>query len=276
MHPAQCRNRVPGARNRRPPACGAALDTPKHPVSGVDSSTLQDLLRLQQRLLLLLHHDGPAGAATFGEPAPAGRYFTDLRLIASLICVTWPAARPLSLAALAQPLDDYVAQQRQLIEHARQTKAKILRHAIYDKPPAGSVACAGLLFVADQILTTDQDHNGDRLGELIAGPVVKNWAAHFIRPKTTAQKGYKPPPHRTSRPTGRGSASAGSRQAAWPQNVSASPIRGDFLHHIDDGRSGNHNRRRSPCRSWQVQPDSATSTSRHSSPTTGTTVTSPA
>jgi len=61
---------------------------------------------LQQRILDLLDPAGPDHTTTFEMPTPVSRYFTDLRLLANVICATWPVVRPLAVSTdLANELD---------------------------------------------------------------------------------------------------------------------------------------------------------------------------
>jgi len=150
------------------------------------------LIGLQQRILDLLDPAGPDHTTTFGMPTPVSRYFTDLRLLANVICATWPVARPLAVSNdLASELDAHVAERRDLIADMTQHKEMVARHTIYDRPPTGSAAAAGLLAIAERILA---GHHHDALGELTDGPDGQRWAEHF-----SGADPRRPPPRRAWR-----------------------------------------------------------------------------
>jgi hypothetical protein len=164
-----------------------------------------EALALQQRILDLLDPAGPDHTTTAGEPTPVSRYFTDLRLLANLVCATWPAARPLAISpAFADPVDTHATERQDLIADLTQHKELVARHTIYDRPPPASAPCAGLIAIADRILT---GHHNDLLGELTDGPDGQRWAEHFIHAEPYCSPGLvaaaaphvaryrKPPPN---------------------------------------------------------------------------------
>ena len=263
LHPAQCRNQIgrktagPTLRGSARVACGHRLDhsDADGTVDAAPTSAMgivhDALIGLQQRILDLLDPAGPDHTTTFGMPTPVSRYFTDLRLLANVICATWPVARPLAVSNdLASELDAHVAERRDLIADMTQHKEMVARHTIYDRPPTGSAAAAGLLAIAERILA---GHHHDALGELTDGPDGQRWAEHFIRAELHCSPGLvaaaaphvaryrKRPPNgrlpakpktkrpKTKRATTPGqpkplpSTSAGGRPA--PQPVSPLPLR---------------------------------------------------
>lgn len=187
LHPTQCRNQVGHSRPLAAwirIACGHRLDQtddpdPNDALTASPGLVVDALMALQQRILGLLDPTGPGHTNTFGAPTPVSRYFTDLRLLANLICATWPIARPSAISPVfADHLDTHVTERRGLIANMAQRDGKIARHTIYDRPPAASASCASLIAIADGILA---GHHQDLLAELIDGPDGQRWAEHFIR-----------------------------------------------------------------------------------------------
>ena len=114
------------------------------------------------------------------------RYFTDQRLLANLVCATWPAARHLAISpAFADRLDTHVAERQALIAYMVEHKGKIARHAIYDRPPDNAAQSAALITIVDRILAG----HDELLGELTDGPDGRRWAEHFIRAETHCSPG---------------------------------------------------------------------------------------
>jgi hypothetical protein len=149
LHPAQCRNQIgrttagPTLRGSARVACRHRLDHPDGPdadgtVDAAPTSAVgmvpDALIGLQQRILDLLDPGGADHTTTFEMPTPVSRYFTDLRLLANVICATWPVARPLAVSNdLADELDAHVAERRDLIADMTQHKEMVARHTIYDR-----------------------------------------------------------------------------------------------------------------------------------------------
>ncbi|MDP4512116.1 TniQ family protein [Nonomuraea turcica] len=112
LHPTQCRvslaerpgSNPPGAK---PKICGVRLDqSPDDIPPRPGASELQS----QQRLLDLLGPDRP--------PEKAARFFTDVRMLASLICVSWPLGRDLFDTAMAPAITEHVrAREQSLTPH---------------------------------------------------------------------------------------------------------------------------------------------------------------
>jgi hypothetical protein len=196
LHPAQCRNRVTATRTARvSTACGARLDSGRGPTttSAVDPALLGNLLTFQHRILRLLDPALTADTSSAGQPTTADRHFTDLRLIANLICLTWPAAQSLAFSApQAAAIDGHVDERRHAIRHADRHHTKTQQHTIYDKPPTDSLACGSLLALADHLLNPDDTGITDRrLGQLIGGKPTANWAAHFLRNRNYCSPGLR-------------------------------------------------------------------------------------
>ncbi len=228
LHPAQCRNQIgrktagPTLRGSARVACGHRLDYPDAG-GAVDAA----LIGLQQRLLDLLDPGGPDHTTTFGMPIPVSRYFTDLRLLANVICATWPVARLLAVSNdLANELDAHVVERRDLIADMTQHKERVARHTIYDRPPTGSAAAAGLLAIAEQILA---GHRHDVLCELTDGPDGQRWAEHFIRAELHCSPGLvaAAAPHvaryRKRPPNGRLPAKPKAKRATRPRQPKPLP-----------------------------------------------------
>src|SRR6266545_3128353 len=228
LHPAQCRNQIgrktagPTLRGSARVACGHRLDYPDAG-GAVDAA----LIGLQQRLLDLLDPGGPDHTTTFGMPIPVSRYFTDLRLLANVICATWPVARLLAVSNdLANELDAHVVERRDLIADMTQHKGRVARHTIYDRPPTGSAAAAGLLAIAEQILA---GHRHDVLCELTDGPDGQRWAEHFIRAELHCSPGLvaAAAPHvaryRKRPPNGRLPAKPKAKRATRPRQPKPLP-----------------------------------------------------
>lgn len=127
LHPAQCRLPGPAGPGSQHPGrqpCGQRLD--EHRADGPGPGQLPPgALALQQHLLAMLADTGyPAG--------DAAAYFTDLRVITAMLCLTWPASG--DLTGLSAP-------------------ALISRHVselgtgyrpVADRPPRHPLAAAGL------------------------------------------------------------------------------------------------------------------------------------
>jgi len=196
LHPAQCRAAAAAdAGPGRPPACGARLDTPS--TSDPERPIPASLLDFQQRLLGLLDRDGPATTVSIGHDTTVERYFTDLRLLSSLICASWPQARSLApSAALADAIDHHAARQRKQIEGLGGHAARSGVHPIHDTPPLDSMACAGLLATADRILSLDDPRAvGEQLRPLLAhgGRAARRtrWGQQFLRADPDCSAGLR-------------------------------------------------------------------------------------
>lgn len=131
LHPAQCRQPLPGAggsrgRGRQP--CGQRLDQP-----GPEPAHLApEALAFQERVLAMLDSGYPA------EDAAA--YFTDLRVVTAMLCTTWPASRDFT-----RPADQALISQHVSGLDARPQPA-------VDRPPGNPLAAAALLTAAASVI----------------------------------------------------------------------------------------------------------------------------
>ena len=133
LHPAQCRQPMPGtgSRGRKRQPCGQRLD--QHRVPGPEPGRLAP-----QALAFQEHVPGMLGP---GHPAEeAAAYFTDLRVATAVICLAWPASRD-----LAGP-----AEQALISRHVSELGAGT-RPAV-DRPPRHPLAAAGLLTTAATVI----------------------------------------------------------------------------------------------------------------------------
>ncbi|KOT58362.1 MULTISPECIES: TniQ family protein [Streptomyces] len=152
LHPAQCRTtRDPGLGRTPPTCCGARLDA-------ASGHRLADprLITLQRKILNLLTPNGPSHTHTAGQPAPAVRYFADLRVLSLLICSTWPALRHLSPSEnTAAAVDRHTEWQQKRIADLLDGSPTARARSPLDLPASDAAAGAGLLGIADSILTSD-------------------------------------------------------------------------------------------------------------------------
>jgi len=93
MHPAACRHPRDGRSSAT--ACGYRLDTPTSSGRLPRGWDREDMLAFQQRLLDLLHVDGPTATISVGLPTTPGGYLADLRIVSCLLVASWPAGREL-------------------------------------------------------------------------------------------------------------------------------------------------------------------------------------
>ncbi len=197
LHPAQCRTTLhPDAEPGHAAACGARLDVPVTTVP--DGPVPSSLLTFQRRLLDLLRPDGPATTVSIGQDTPVACYFTDLRLLSSLICASWPQARELAPSCvLADAIQRHTTwQQQQLATRRERGPAVRGVHHIHDTPPLDAVACAGLLATADRILGLDDPRTvGEQLRPLLAhgGRAARRtrWGQHFFRADPDCSAGLR-------------------------------------------------------------------------------------
>ncbi len=190
LHPAQCRNPTrPGRAGTARPVCGTYLNRRIPPVQiGSDPRAADELLETQQHLLLLLDPLQPDKALSCGQLTTGYRYFTDLRLISTLICITWPAAATLLSGTYADTLDEHVNQRRDRIRRAQRTQRKVQAYALYDRPSSDSLQCAGLLTLADHLLHQDSH---EQLQALIPRPAARTWATHYLPAQTHCSPGLR-------------------------------------------------------------------------------------
>jgi hypothetical protein len=145
LGPAQCRaTGQPAEGSPRGSTCGARLDTFEATRTG-EPPALEDLLALQDRLLALLHPQGPATTMSVGSPAPAVEYFADLRMVCGLLNGAWPAGRHLIADPVhADSLDQYISKQS--------GDGKPRHYRLYDAPPLDPLPSAALFAAAVRIL----------------------------------------------------------------------------------------------------------------------------
>ncbi|WP_424860226.1 TniQ family protein [Streptomyces sp. MMS24-I29] len=131
LHPAQCRLPAvdqPRSQGRTGPSCGVLLDQLER---GDEPRPDPTTLSTQQRILEFL---GPGHSA---EDAVA--YFTDLRVLAALLCASWPLGHELVPPGSREAVDAHVhtlgAGQRPNL----------------DQPPRDSIATAGILTAATSL-----------------------------------------------------------------------------------------------------------------------------
>jgi hypothetical protein len=130
LHPAQCRHPRRTGWPGPSSSCGARLDQ-----AGITQIAGHALLATQQRLLAALDPRYPA--------ADARQLFTDLRVIAALLCASWPASRELLEPAMAGPVAGHVSQLR--------SRAS----GNLSPPPEDPVAAGALLTAAARVRDSD-------------------------------------------------------------------------------------------------------------------------
>ncbi|MFF8397821.1 TniQ family protein [Streptomyces sp. NPDC016172] len=136
LHPAQCRwtSAEPHAKKRMTRACGGWLnEAGPHCVQPRPTAAS---LGFQQAILTRLSSSAPA--------AETAEYFTDLRMVATLISSSWPEARYLMDTASAEKVDVYVRGR-----HGRDERQA------RDAPPRDPIVCAAVLQAADRVLAVE-------------------------------------------------------------------------------------------------------------------------
>jgi hypothetical protein len=134
LHPAQCRQRHPAAtsRPRNPDAlCGTRLD--QAPPPQPSDRPGPELLTLQRKINTRLAPEQPG--------VLSGQYFTELLLVAALVAITWPRARPPACGTALDAATRFLAERE---DPARR------HHSV--APPADARAGAVLLLAADNLL----------------------------------------------------------------------------------------------------------------------------
>jgi TniQ protein len=181
VHPTACRNPVTTASPGRPPPCGHRLDRPTR--GSTTGTNLEQLLHLQQRLLDMLHPNGPTSTRSVGIPTVPARFLVDLRILSCLIAASWPAARHLVTdPAHKDLLNRHVADTRREIDTVRRTGRAVRELALYDRPPLRADTCAVLLALADNLAAdADPDTVGLRLRPIVAAvPFARLWTRQFL------------------------------------------------------------------------------------------------
>jgi len=188
IHPAACRHPQPAggtARRRQLRTCGHLLTEGRPAPQPEPPDTLGQVLQFQQHLLELLDPRGPAAAVSGGEQATPGEYFTDLRMLACLIAVSWPAARDLAtLPGQADVISRHVAAARRQASATAEERAQRRQIAYYDTPPLQAAACAALLTLAGGILASDSPGSLSQVIRHLTGPAAvpafQRWAKWFL------------------------------------------------------------------------------------------------
>ncbi|MFE2729338.1 TniQ family protein [Kitasatospora sp. NPDC059327] len=136
LHPAQCRQRMPGftrTPRTRENICPGRLDrVPPQP----QDHPGPELLALQDKILSML---APQRSAV-----TSSQYFTELQLVTALVIITWPKARPDTPTAATEAADRYIAENHGPGE-------KQYSNAL----PTDARASAAFLHAADNILTAN-------------------------------------------------------------------------------------------------------------------------
>jgi hypothetical protein len=106
----------------------------------------------------------------------------------------------------AEAIDRHLDQQRRLTADEQQAGRKRSDLVVHDRPPADSAACAGLLVLADQILTLGDPRAAQQvLDPLIARVATRNaWVQHLLRAQRHCSDGLQAaiaPQLRRLRPT---------------------------------------------------------------------------
>ncbi len=195
LHPAQCRTILTSGSGRRVPACcGTRLDAAWSGPSPLIGKTLIDL---QHRLLRLLRTDVPEAVTSAGRSSTAVGYFTDLRILALLICSSWPATRHSAPStALAEAIDHHVERQQRAATELRKRSPTSWRLPTLDAPPHDSAASAGLLSIADHITALHSPGEVRECLRLLLPPSTRQtrrtaWGDLFQRPGIACSDGLR-------------------------------------------------------------------------------------
>ncbi|MFD0502478.1 TniQ family protein [Streptomyces chiangmaiensis] len=119
LHPAQCRNQRPEITSDRL-LCGTRIDVEENPPQPGVTTPLR---RLQSQINDLL--------SPCADPTQASRYFSDLRVMATVLQATWPLGKDLTPADLPDALDLHVDQLRQ----RQGTRGDHVERVRWDAPP---------------------------------------------------------------------------------------------------------------------------------------------
>ncbi len=148
LHPAQCRTTLaPQATVAHASrTCGTRLDsTGSTPGREYPPSQPDTVLRLQDKILDLLDPHGPAATSVLGHQVPPTSYFTDLRILATLISASWPAGLDNARQpALMSQLDTFLRDRHERIATRLQHKSRPPKIVLHEQPPWPADACAAL------------------------------------------------------------------------------------------------------------------------------------
>jgi hypothetical protein len=146
-----------------------------------------DLLGFHCRLLRLLDPTQPDVACSAGRPTTAGRYLTDLRVLACLITATWPTARDLGghgapPDAAARRLDEHVEDVRRQLHDVQSAAPRRRPVALYDTLPLDAAACGALLSLAAALLAAENPRELSQAITALAetAPAARKWARRFL------------------------------------------------------------------------------------------------
>jgi hypothetical protein len=187
IHPAACRHpQAAGgtARRRQLRPCGHLL-TEGHAAPGPEPPDgLRQSLQFQQHLLELLDPHGPAATTSGGEPATPGQYFTDLRILACLITITWPAARGLATPWQARLISQHAGAARRQASATAESRAQHRQITYHDTPPLEAATCAALLTLAGDILASATPRSLSQAVRHLTGPAAvpafQRWVKWFL------------------------------------------------------------------------------------------------
>lgn len=115
------------------------------------------MIALQYKILNLLAADDPDPVSGTDEPITTTplHYFVNLRALSHLICASWPAARHLSPSdQTAAAVDRHTASQHRRIAVRLSASPSARTQSVFDHPATDALAGAGLLGIADRILTS--------------------------------------------------------------------------------------------------------------------------
>jgi hypothetical protein len=127
LHPTQCRQSNPDVLGQGSPLCGASLlQLPEAETPGPTVAQLET----QRRILTCL---GPEIT-----PEAAGTFFTDLRLIITLLRTGWPNDQQLIDSGTRELVGEYFR--------------LCAEHNVYDQPPGDAATTAALLSAANTVL----------------------------------------------------------------------------------------------------------------------------
>jgi hypothetical protein len=191
LHPAQCRTELVPGRGRHilPDCCGARLDQPegRRPAS-------PELITVQDKILELLRPGGSGRTLSAGQPTSPPGYFADLQAVGLLACSTWPEARHLSPSEeTASAIDEHVASLRRQAAERQQASPEPAARVMFGSLPADAAASAGLVCIADRILTGTTDEVREKLRQLLPVGTAKTgrkaWANRITRSSPACSDG---------------------------------------------------------------------------------------
>lgn len=186
LHPAQCRLPAP---DDGPGPCGQRLDQPDiDRAEALPPATLA----LQERLAHLIQADNRGQTTSAHADCTSSEYFTDLRLIAHLVSITWPEARSLApseeLAARVDQLEPRRIEKDVVASVSKRTPS--YHHAAFRPEtirPLDPAISACVLGIADTILNhRTPNEAGTILRQLLPGTSASvngryGWGSAFNR-----------------------------------------------------------------------------------------------